>query len=246
MATLPSTETIDITSGLRDAPVQGDYTPGFRKTRFKCPRCPVVSLQTWTIPYKKDFKMVGGRNGHVEEIIADLGISKCVACGGRSLWFEGTLVYPSHSGDHPIPQDLPPQLQKDFEEAAAVADASPRAAAALLRMCIEGLCKFVTQKDNFDDAVHELEKQGVPKQITVAMDVVRMTGNEVLHAARLYGSDDPGTVAILFRLANSIVQWAITEQKQLQELVTQIGPERFAKNEAARLRKAEKAARTGS
>ncbi|WP_292634480.1 DUF4145 domain-containing protein [Mesorhizobium sp.] len=203
----------------------------------------MVAAQMWTIPYGKSFKQLGGKFTSLEEQIADLGISQCVACGGRALWFEGTLVYPSQSGDHPIPQDLPPQLQKDFEEAAAVAGASPRAAAALLRMCIEGLCKFVAHKDTFNDAVYELEKQGVPKQIAVAMDVVRMTGNEALHASRLYGADDATTVAILFRLANSIVQWAITDKKQLQELVAEIGPERFAKNDAARQRNAAKAAR---
>ncbi|BCG81421.1 DUF4145 domain-containing protein [Mesorhizobium sp. 113-3-3] len=246
MATLPGTQTTQITSGLRDAPVEGDYTPKFRKTKFKCPRCPVIAAQTWTVPYKKEHKQFNQKLVALDEQISDLGISQCVACGGRSLWFEGTLVYPSQSGDHPIPQDLPPQLQKDFEEAAAVAAASPRAAAALLRMCIEGLCKFAAQKDNFNDAVYELEKQGVPTQITVAMDVVRMTGNEALHASRLYGTDDATTVSILFRLANSIVQWAITDKKQLEGLVAEIGSERFAKNAAARQRNAEKAARAGS
>ncbi|ESZ07256.1 hypothetical protein X736_13275 [Mesorhizobium sp. L2C089B000] len=104
-------------------------------------------------------------------------------------------------------------------------------------MCIEGLCKSVTKKDNFNDAVHELELRGVPKQITVAMDVVRLTGNEVLHAGQLYGQDDAATVATLFRLANLIVQWAITDQNSLQELVMSIGPERFAAIDETRKKK---------
>ena len=58
------------------------------------------------------------------------------------------------------------------------------------------------------------------------MDVVRTNGNEALQAGRLYGDDDAATVSLLFRLVRSIVAWAITEQRVLQELYQQIPPEK--------------------
>ena len=114
-------------------------------------------------------------------------------------------------------------------------------------MCIESLCKEVTGKRKFDDAIRELERQGIPKEIATAMDVVRLTGNEVLHAGQLYGSDDAKTVARPFRLASLIVNWAITEKRELQELVAAIPKDRLERIEQQRGDNASKGApkRTG-
>ena len=110
----------------------------------------------------------------------------------------------------------------DYEEAAAVSSASPRAAAALLRMCIEGLCKKITGVNSFDKAVAALQEQRIPVEIQLAMDVIRQNGNEVLHAGQLYGEDDAATVGMLFKLANAVVAWAITERRELRDLYNQI------------------------
>lgn len=247
MANLPSSSVPivqeDAASGLREPGHRTEYLPAFNRTKFKCPRCGVVATQSWFGPYLKDFRKTNTGFAQVEERIGDLGLSKCGACSAKCLWFEGQLVYPSQLTDHEVPTDLPVEVRKDFEEAAAIAEASPRAAAALLRMCIEGLCKKVAGKPKFEDAIVELEQQGIPKAITVAMDVVRLTGNEALHGGTLYGSDDAKTVATLFRLAGLIVSWAITEKNELQELISSIGPEKFAAIEERRKKAAEKAAK---
>ncbi|RWM97685.1 MAG: DUF4145 domain-containing protein [Mesorhizobium sp.] len=245
MANLPSPPPAGVMdSGLRNPGVLADYKPEFNGKKFKCPRCSVVAAQAWTGIFKKTPQRTP--NGYVarEVMISDLGLSTCDACGASCLWFEGQLVYPSQAIAHQVPEDLPAEVRKDFEEAAAIAGASPRAAAALLRMCIEGLCKKVAGKDKFEDAIVELERQGIPTPVTVALDVVRLTGNEALHGGRLYGSDDAKTVATLFRLASLIVSWAITEKKELQELVSSIGPEKFARIEEQRQKAAEKASKT--
>ncbi|ESZ51000.1 DUF4145 domain-containing protein [Mesorhizobium sp. RSR565B] len=242
MANLPSSPPQEaVVSGLRNPGVLADYKPEFNGKKFKCPRCSVVAAQIWTGVFKKNAKKT--INGYVamDAMITDLGLSTCDACSAKCLWFEGQLVYPSQAIAHQVPEDLPAEVRKDFEEAAAIASASPRAAAALLRMCIEGLCKTVAGKDTFEDAIVELERQGIPTPVTVAMDVVRLTGNEALHGGRLYGSDDAKTVSTLFRLASLIVSWAITERKELQELVLNIGPEKFAAIEERRRKAAEKA-----
>lgn len=129
---------------------------------------------------------------------------------------------------------MPIAMQADYEEAAAISSISPRASAALLRMCVENLCKHLSAKSKFDDAMDALAKQGLPAEIQIAMDVVRLNGNEVLHAGQLYGNDDNATVSMLFRLVNLIVTWAITEKRELAALYEQIPPEKRAKLEERR------------
>ncbi len=226
MAILPSDEkeTVSGDTGLRDAPVVRDVEPRFKAVLFRCPhpRCNTVASQFWTSLYKRQMEPRGSRWVNLETSIDDLAISTCQACNGKALWFEGRLLFPAKVVSHPTPSDMPKELQKDFEEARAVAPHSPRAAAALLRMCVENLCKKLTGKKKFDAAMAELERQGIPSKISMAMDVVRSNGNEVLHAGRLYGEDDDANVATLFGLVASIVNWAITEKNQLAELYLQI------------------------
>jgi hypothetical protein len=166
----------------------------------------------------------------------DLAMCVCGASGCRSLWFEQQRIYPRTSDAPAMSPDMPEGVRKDYEEAAAIASESPRAAAALLRMCIEGLCKDIAEKPKFDIALDELARRGIPEEIQTAIDVIRMNGNEVMHAGRLYGTDDAGTVAMLFKLANVIVTWAITDRKLLRDLYTQI-PE--TKRESVEKRRAE-------
>lgn len=250
MATLPSSleaaeeETPGAPSGLRDPGVRREHKPAFRRTRFACPRCDVVATQSWFHPLQPTLHPRTGSNPPVVayETIKDLALSTCAACSAKCLWFESRLVYPAKLSDYQVPTDMPPEVQRDFEEAASIAAASPRASAALLRMCIEGLCKTITGKDDFYAAVTELEEQGIPDEIVVAMDVVRLTGNEALHAGKLYGSDDEKTVGILFRLAGLIVNWAITERTALKDLIDKIPPGKLEKIKERREKAAEKAA----
>jgi len=181
-------------------------------------------MQFWKDLYDKETRPHGRT---VERKLTDIGISSCYACSAKSLWFEGQLVFPATTAEFSVPAELPSELSRDFEEAAAIAHVSPRAASALLRMCIEGLCKTVTGKSKFDAAIKALEQQGIPDEIAAAMDVVRLTGNEALHAGQLYGADDAKTVAILFRLATLIVKWAITERRELRELIESIPKEKL-------------------
>lgn len=109
-------------------------------------------------------------------------------------------------------------------------------------MCVEALCKEISGKSKFDAAMNELARRGIPEEIEAAMDVIRWNGNEVMHAGRLYGQDDAGTVSMLFRLANGIVTWAITDQKRLQALYNEIPAD---KREAVAKRRAEARASVG-
>lgn len=223
MSKLPSVTkgTEAISSGLQEsAAAASNVEPSFRKTSFQCPRCSVVSMHWWESLHIK--RVAQQRLGFEE--LADIALSRCVACQGRSFWLDQKLVYPTTNVRHSTPPDLPEAARKDFEEAAAVANASPRAAAALLRSCVEGICMSVANKKKFEDAIRKLEAEGIPQGIVKAMDVVRLTGNGALHAGVLYGEDDEATVGLLFKLVETIVSWAVTQKRQLDELYKQMPP----------------------
>lgn len=222
-------------SGLRAQSSPRNVSPTFRAAYFSCPRCGVASFQQWIDLHAKEYRTSIHKEVTVK--ITDIAISRCGTCSARSLWFEKELIFPATHDAPAMSPDMPPELQKDYEEAAAVAAASPRAAAALLRMCIEGLCKKLTGASSFEDAISQLVKQGMPSEIQLALDIIRQNGNEVMHAGQLYGDDDNATVVMLFKLVNSAVAWAITEKRQLRDLYNQIPEEKRQKLEARRAAK---------
>lgn len=235
-APIPGPAAVTEKSGLTTPSQLRDLAPGFNRLFFTCSSCGVAASQAWQVLQRKEWR--GSREFHVK--IEDLSMCTCGACGQRSLWFESQKVYPRTSDAPAMSPDMPQSVRRDYEEAAAIASDSPRAAAALLRMCIEGLCKEISGKPKFDAAMDELARRGIPEEIETAMDVIRMNGNEVMHAGRLYGQDDAGTVSMLFRLANVIVTWAITDRKMLQSLYTDIPAD---KREAVAKRRADARAR---
>lgn len=69
--------------------------------------------------------------------MANLNLSRCFSCEGFAVWVEDTLIYPVRQTAITHHEDMPPEIKKDFEEAASIVNQSPRAAAALLRLCIQ-------------------------------------------------------------------------------------------------------------
>jgi hypothetical protein len=68
---------------------------------------------------------------------------RCSRCGQYSLWVDGTLVFPAVKTAAAPNRDLPADIAADHEEARSILTPSPRGAAALLRLCIQKLCKHL-------------------------------------------------------------------------------------------------------
>lgn len=187
--------------------------PSLDKKGFTCPHCGIYSAMSWDW-LKNSYELL------------NLKIAYCHKCNEFSIWrilegkiFEGRMVYPIIVSA-PLPnEDLPESCLKDYQEAREIADKSPRGAAALLRLCIQKLCKELGGKGkNINDDIAELVKNGLPIKIQQALDVVRVVGNNAVHPGEISLEDHPQVVTTLFSLINMIVDNQITQPNQVAKL----------------------------
>lgn len=195
--------------------------PYFNGASFKCPHCDAFAQMTWA-PLSAE---VSTRDTH-EYSQTWLYQAVCLSCRDFSLWQEavedsfdtfvgtgrGEMLHPTTRTAPPPHPDLPDPCRQDYEEARKIAQASPRGAAALLRLCIQKLCKELGQKGaDINTDIAALVKQGLPVQIQQALDAVRVIGNEAVHPGKLTSEDHAEHADTLFELVNIIVQQQITQ-----------------------------------
>ncbi|GAH31873.1 unnamed protein product [marine sediment metagenome] len=129
------------------------------------------------------------------------------------------MIYPEAS-NAPLPsEDLPADVKEDFREARKVVNASPRSAAALLRLALQKLMIELGEKGkNLDDDIGNLVKKGLPEKIQKALDVVRVIGNNAVHPGQIDLRDDAETAIVLFELLNMIAESQIAQPKRVDEI----------------------------
>lgn len=151
--------------------------------------------------------------------VTNLSLSECYSCRKVAVWVHDRLVYPpARQGDGPN-QDLPPEVIGDFEEARTIVTASPRGAAALLRLCIQKLCDHLGETDkDLNDAIASLVSKGLDARVQQALDIVRVIGNEAVHPGILDLKDDRDTATELFRLVNLIAESMISQPKRIRAM----------------------------
>ncbi|HZR18431.1 MAG TPA: DUF4145 domain-containing protein [Verrucomicrobiae bacterium] len=154
-----------------------------------------------------------------------------------AVWVHNQLLFPLNKVG-PLPnQELPPEIISDFEEARGIVTASPRGAAALLRLSIQKLCKHLGESGkNIDGDIASLVKKGLNPTIQQALDIVRVIGNEAVHPGAMDLRDDRDIALHLFELVNGIADQMISHPKKVTELYAKL-PEAKRKAIAARDRK---------
>lgn len=156
---------------------------------------------------------------HVKALYNSM-LSQCAACHGEAIWIGENIVFPRTAPPVPAPNpDMPPDVRVEYMEAAEVLQISPRAAAALLRLALEKLCgHLLEKKSDINKMIGDLVKTGLSPTLQMALDYVRVIGNEAVHPGQIDLIDDQETAAQLFRLLNIIVESMISQPKHIAEL----------------------------
>lgn len=135
------------------------------------------------------------------------------------------MIYPQASSAPKPTNDMPDEVREDFSEARQIVDDSPKAAAALLRLAMEKLVQDLTENEDQSlyAGIGELVDEGrIDERIQKALDSVRVTGNDYVHAGEIYRPDDRETALRLFELVNVIVELTITREKMIEEAYGEI------------------------
>ncbi len=152
-------------------------------------------------------------------VVQNCNLSKCYNCKEIAIWVRDQIVYPNTKIDIAPNNDLPEQIRSLFEEAREIVDSSPKGAAALLRLCVQHLCKELGESGkNIDKDIASLVGKGLNPLVQQALDVVRVIGNESVHPGEIDLNDNKEIAVKLFGLVNLICDQMITHPKQVQEL----------------------------
>jgi len=191
-----------------------------RDPTYTCPHCGVLSLHTKAVEHvfprvEKLSDWETSQNG--------LYLFICVGCGEQTVFFKQQVVYPGNPlGPAPI-DGMPEEIRTDYEEARSIAETSPRAAAALLRLAVQKLCKVLGEKgEKINQDIANLVKKGLNVEIQQALDIVRVIGNNAVHPGQIDLNDSPGVCGSLFALVNMIVDRMIIQPKKLEELYSSL------------------------
>lgn len=195
------------------------YTsPEFKKTAFNCPLCGAFSKMDWsqlcTSEYYSDAS-------HIWRCL-------CSHCKESSYWQadsdrsdeeSGHMVYPT-TATVPLPHtDMPASVKADYEEARQICARSPRAAAALLRLGIQKLCRELGEPgENINSDIASLVQKGLPVEIQQALDIIRVVGNNAVHPGQFQPDDVADVASSLFELINQIVEETISKPAKLKAL----------------------------
>ncbi|MCC6572878.1 MAG: DUF4145 domain-containing protein [Planctomycetes bacterium] len=194
--------------------------PIYDAQSFTCPHCHTTAKFQWP-PITR---ALWGANDSDGLDFRDHFVGVCSHCDKWTIWsVEGGkghhLVFPPHLAAPEAHAEMPPDVQKIYDEARAIAGESPRAASALLRLAVElMLTHLKAEGRDLNERVGWLVAQGAPKNIQQALDAVRFCGNDAVHPLQIVPGDTEETSAILFEIVNQVCQSLIQGNRRISEL----------------------------
>lgn len=192
-----------------------EVTPKYEASAFTCPHCKVHARQDW-----QDLFVLSGSHeaGGGYEMINGLKRATCANCRRHTIWCEKQMVYPARAKPSPPNPDLGPDARQDFSEAAAVAEDSPRAACALMRLCLQKLVKQLGRDGrNMSRDLSGLIR-GLPREAWDILTSLRVVGPKAVVPGMIDAGDCQRTAANLFAFTNLAAQILISNPKRIREI----------------------------
>ncbi|MFZ6049396.1 DUF4145 domain-containing protein [Pseudomonas sp. CR3202] len=203
------------------------FPPILGKGEYHCPHCNVYAKQFYShlhgftqFPWNS---VVDQQSKFNEPIPKEWIVTKCQRCSEVTFWHGENMVYPKKSIAPPPNIDLSEEIKTDYAEAACVLSDSPRAAAALLRLALQKLCKQLGEKgENINEDIKNLVAKGLNPLVQKSLDALRITGNNAVHPGEIDLQEEPERVVKLFGLINFIASKMITEPKEIESFYSQL------------------------
>lgn len=186
--------------------------PKFKEDNFTCPHCGTLSNMDWA-PAQHQFALVA--NQYSKNVVS---AAFCKACKKPSIWLNEKMVYPDVRGIDPHP-DMPDKAREIFCEAQAVIGKSPRAACALLRLCLEVLASDLGGKGK--TLYERIESLNLPPDLEEVFRACRIVGNQAAHPGEInFDSQEGRDLAnTLSGFINLIVAFLISPKIQARKIL---------------------------
>jgi Domain of unknown function (DUF4145) len=204
--------------------IEQQHAPQLNAQMFRCPHCAAVTQQEWS-----NVRLIVQDQGNNTALMSGFRpaeqyrFSCCLVCRRIAIWYDKALKWPISIDVPPASPNMPNEVKTDYDEARAIYHLSPKAAAALLRLAIQRLCISLggTGKDINAD-IGKLVEDGLPTKIQMALDVVRVIGNNAVHPGQIDIDDNPKVVIALFDLVNIVVEDMITQPTRIQNMFDEL------------------------
>jgi len=160
--------------------------------------------------------------------VNNLHISECFTCKKLAVWADKRLLVPHLFAGQEANYDLPDEIKKDFNEARAILNISPRGSAALLRLCVQKLCHHLecNPDDTINNNISDLVKRGLDPSVQKSLDIVRVVGNDAVHPGVLDLNDNTDVAVTLFGLVNLIADVMISQPKHINSVYESLPQEK--------------------
>ena len=199
-------------------------TPQFRGSPFVCPHCRQFAKQDWG--QANQTLITRGTTTYPSFSVGgdSIFISQCHACAQKMIWKDQDAIWPRVSLAPEAHIDFPADLRPDYEEARQIYNDSPRASAALLRLCLQKLCRYLGARgDNINsDIQHIYDEYGLGRRVRDSMDILRVVGNNAVHPGEIDLRDSRDISLGLFRIINFIIDKAISEPAHIDSIFAQL------------------------
>ena len=154
--------------------------------------------------------------------VKNLKIRKCRECEIESFYLEDKRMFPNVSYGLPLPELVPNEIKKEFDEARAIAEKSVRCANILIRSCTELILMWIVEKrlpekfvefngiKSLGGKIGELSKckpDGINTKLFDMLSILSKYGNDNAHSIKeIDDSDTFESFETLYDFIHSITE----------------------------------------